>query len=354
MIIIIFLFKTCNLQLLCVKIVGKLLDPIKSFFGVLAIMSSDGFKILIVDDSILNQEMLRLMLTSDMTATEAAGQAPYILEFAKTGPQALDMIAENKPDLILLDIVMPGMSGFDVLARLQENESTKSIPVIFITGLNDEANEERGLICGAVDYITRPFHKAIVLARIRTHRRIVEQMRLIELYSLIDPLTNIPNRRSFDFQMKEIWGRAARKKESVSVLIADVDFFKNYNDTYGHQQGDAALKVIANAITAALKRSSDMAFRWGGEEFTAVLVDTELEGAMLVAERIRESVESVPILDIGGGASHSITISVGVASASPGNDNNYAELIRFADMALYNAKKNGRNKVCSDFIVEKE
>ena len=311
-------------------------------------MSSEGFKILIVDDSILNEEMLRVMLTADMTVSDGAGQDHYILDFAKTGTQALEMIAENRPDLILLDIVMPGMSGFDVLARLQESESTKSIPVIFITGLNDESNEERGLICGAVDYITRPFHKAVVLARIRTHKRIVEQMRLIEIYSLIDPLTNISNRRSFDFQIKEIWGRAARKKESVSVLMLDVDNFKNYNDTYGHQQGDAALKVIANTITTALKRSSDMAFRWGGEEFAAVLVDTTLDGAVIVAERIRESVEGAAIPDIGGGAPHNITVSVGVASQNPGNDNNYPELIRLADLALYNAKNSGRNRVCSE------
>ena len=242
---------------------------------------------------------------------------------------------------------MPGMDGFEVLARLKECEVTQAIPVIIITGLSDEENEEKGFSSGAVDYITRPFHKSVVLARIKTHQKIVEQMRIIELHSFVDPLTNIPNRRSFDFRIEEVWGIAMRHKDPVSFLMIDIDNFKSFNDTYGHQQGDIALKAVAGTIVGALKRSSDMAFRWGGEEFTAILMDTSIEGALLVAERIRTGVENTLIPDINGDNPKTVTVSIGVASEIPEYGGKIANLIRRADVAMYVAKESGRNKVSS-------
>jgi len=310
-------------------------------------MDNNTFKILIADDSLLNQEMLRVILSSDNEENLKMGRLQYVLDFAKSGPEALVKVIDFRPDLILLDIIMPGLSGFEVLEKLQTDEFARSVPVIIITGLSEEGYEEKGLECGAVDYITKPFRKAVVLARIKTQQKIVEQMRLIESYSLVDALTGISNRRNFDIRIEEQWGYARRKKLPVSVLMMDIDHFKNYNDTYGHQQGDETLKVVANAITNALMRSSDTAYRWGGEEFIALLVDTNLENAMVVAERIRKAVETASVQNLNGGDPLNVTISLGVASAIPGEKNEIPGMIKQADMALYTAKESGRNRVCS-------
>ena len=313
-------------------------------------MGNNGFKVLIVDDSSINRELLRLMLTAENETDAVDGQEPYVVELAETGIEALEKVDDIKPDLILLDLMMPGLSGFDVLDRLKESESTQSTPVIIISGLADEEHEEKGFKYGAVDYISRPFHRSVVLARIRTHRRIVEQLRLIENLSLIDPLTSIPNRRCFDFRIEEVWGVAARCKEPVSVLVIDVDHFKIYNDTYGHQQGDVALKAVAGAIVMALGRSSDMAFRCGGEEFTAILVGNSPDGALIVAERIRSNVEKAAITGLTGGAAKGVTVSIGVACETPKSDIKIIDLIKSADMALYSAKETGRNRVTPAWV----
>jgi len=315
-------------------------------------MDSNGFKILIADDSLLNQEMLRVILSAVTSGAGQDGQSPYTLDFASSGPEALVKAVDFKPDLILLDIIMPGLSGFEVLERLQRETNTRAIPVIIITGLSDEGYEEKGLECGAVDYITKPFRKAVVLARIRTQLKIVEQMRLIESHSLIDQLTSIPNRRNFDIRIEEQWGYARRKNHPISVLMLDIDHFKRYNDTYGHQQGDETLKVVAASISKALFRSTDTAYRWGGEEFAILLVETSLESAAIVAERVRKNVETTLVPNLSGGDSLSVTVSVGVASAQPGADVDIAHMIKQADMALYAAKESGRNRVCTAPEIE--
>ena len=310
-------------------------------------MDGNGFKILIADDSLLNQEMLRVILTSVSDGAVEAGQSQYILEVANSGPEALVKAIDFKPDLILLDIIMPGLSGFDVLERLQKEAHTRSIPVIIITGLSDEGYEERGLECGAVDYIKKPFRKAVVLARIKTQRKIVEQMRLIESHSLIDQLTGIPNRRNFDIRIEEQWGYAKRKNYPISILMLDIDHFKRYNDTYGHQQGDETLKAVAKSISGSLFRSTDTAFRWGGEEFAVLLMETDLKSATFVAERVRKNVESAMVQNLGGGDPLNVTVSVGVASALPGSNVDIPHMVKQADIALYAAKESGRNKVCA-------
>ena len=321
-------------------------------------MDKNGFKILITDDSLLNQKILGAVLTSGISSAGLAGAtdggsgsggvaaSPYILEYAKSGEEALQKVGEFKPDLILLDIIMPGMDGFEVLKRLQADQSTRSIPVIIITGLPDENNEEKCFEYGAVDFITKPFRKAIVLARIKTQQKIVEQMQLISLHSLRDPLTNMSNRRDFDIRIKEQWGHAKRNSFPLSFLMMDIDHFKTYNDTYGHQQGDETLKAVAEAIKSALKRDSDTAYRWGGEEFTALLIDTDLPGAMLVARRVRLNVQAASVRNLAGGAPLSVTISVGVATMIPDESNGIEQMIKLADSALYTAKETGRNRAC--------
>ena len=310
-------------------------------------MENTGFKILVVDDSLVNQAVLRNILTSEAAAARGAEHAPYMIEVANAGPEGLEKARELKPDLILLDIIMPGMNGFEVLARLKESQETWSIPVIIITGLEDAENEEKGLILGAVDYITKPFKEAIVLARIKNHRLIVEQLRMIERQSLFDPLTNIMNRRSFDFQIEGLWAYAVRKQEPLSVMMIDIDHFKKFNDTYGHQLGDTVLQITAKSIASALKRASDKVFRWGGEEFTVLLPTTDIEGALNVAERIRMAIENSEIPYDSSADTLKVTASLGVASIIPSPANTIEDLIKQADAAMYSAKESGRNRVCS-------
>ena len=315
-------------------------------------MRNMGFKILIIDDSSFNHTVLRNILVGGGKASAGAAGAVgaagnnYIVDVAKSGLEGLEKTWSFQPDLILLDIIMPGMSGFEVLTRLKESAVTRSIPVIVITGLSDAENEEKGFILGAVDYIAKPFKEPIVLARIKTHQTIVEQMHTIEHQSLFDPLTNVMNRRSFDFHSEALWAHAIRQQESISVLMIDIDNFKCFNDTYGHQLGDIALKITADAIAVPLKRASDLLFRWGGEEFIVLLPNTLIDGAVYIAEQIRENIESAEIPSTCGVTPPGITASVGVASILPSVGSAMSDTIRQADNAMYTAKESGRNRVC--------
>lgn len=295
------------------------------------------YSILIVDDEKVNLDILNHILRPE-----------YTIYVAKNGESALRRAAADRPDLILLDVLMPDMSGFEVLEKLKSSKETHSIPVIFITGLTGIEDEERGLFLGAVDYITKPFHNSIVTARVRTHIQIVRQMRTIERIGMIDALTEIPNRRSFDQRMRAEWGRSAREKLPLSLLMIDIDFFKKYNDTYGHNQGDLALQTVSRAIVSGLKRQSDFACRMGGEEFAVLLPNTDINGALFIGEAIRASVEAAKIPMGSGVEPTSCTVSVGAACTIPSPSDNMTELLERADSALYDAKRSGRNRVAAE------
>ncbi|MDR3322428.1 MAG: diguanylate cyclase [Synergistaceae bacterium] len=293
------------------------------------------YSILAVDDERANLAVLNRILSAD-----------YTIFTAKSGEEALDRAQKDRPDLILLDIVMPGMNGFDVLTKLKESPHTRNIPVIIVTGLSSEEDEEKGFFLGAVDYITKPFKNAIVLARVRTHIQIIHQIRTIERLGLIDPLTDIANRRSFDDRIDMEWRRSVREGKPISFLMMDLDKFKNYNDTYGHPQGDVLLKTVAKIFAAAARRPSDLAARLGGEEFGILLPDADLESALSIAEKIRSEVEAtrIPAPD---GAVTSATISIGAASLIPREGDLAKDFISKADVNLYNAKSTGRNRIYS-------
>jgi len=291
------------------------------------------FTILITDDEKTNLDVLGGILSP-----------MYNLLISRSGPRALALAKEHKPDLILLDVLMPEMSGFEVISELKGADETNGIPVIFITGLSSVEDEEKGFFLGAVDYITKPFNKAIVKARVNTHIKIVDQMRTIENIGLIDPLTKISNRRGFENRLNLEWNRAVRDKTNISVMMMDVDKFKNYNDTYGHQQGDAALKAFAETASKALLRSIDFAARWGGEEFIILLPGSDACGAAGVAERIRKETEASTIFTEAGEETK-ITVSIGVNAAVPCTGSVVEEFVRKADQALYKAKQQGRNRV---------
>jgi diguanylate cyclase (GGDEF)-like protein len=198
----------------------------------------------------------------------------------------------------------------------------------------------------AADYISKPFSQEIVQLRVQNQIKIVNQMRTIERLSMIDQLTGIPNRRSFDERVRLEWKRSIREgiDNSISILVLDVDHFKNYNDTYGHQQGDVALQTVAGMFSKLLKRSSDFAARWGGEEFIILLPDTPLEGAMEIAENIRSNIEKTEIRHADG-TKTKVTVSIGANAENPTVDSPVDAFISRADKALYAAKAAGRNRV---------
>jgi len=298
------------------------------------------YNILIVDDEHTNSLALIHILKHE-----------YNVFAEKCGQDAIEAVEENVPDIILLDILMPEMDGYKVLSLLKSSDKTKNIPVIIITRLSGTDDEKKGLVLGAADYITKPFIPEIIELRVRNQIKMLEQLRAIERFGMIDQLTELPNRRSFDTRFKLEWGRASREKEPISILVIDIDYFKSYNDTHGHQQGDVALQLFAKVFSSTLKRPGDFAARWGGEEFIALLPNTDVQGAIAIAEQIRKSVEEmvIPLLEGQGqdGCMVSkITASIGANTKEYGNNITVNEFFSAADKALYVAKNKGRNRVC--------
>ena len=290
--------------------------------------------LLIVDDDKFNLRMLSNIL-----------QPQYDVYTASSGKAAIEMAEELLPDLILLDIIMPEMDGYQVLKALKSNEATARIPVIFITGLSAGDGEKTGLELGAVDYINKPFNDEIVRLRVNQQMKIINQMRIIEKLSLIDHQTGLPNRRNFEDRLCTEWRRAIRNKGQISLLVIDIDHFKGYNDAFGHPQGDVALRAVAQIISGSLNRGTDFAARWGGEEFVVLLPDTDIDGALKVGEFIRSGVEAEDIFK-SDGALTKLTLCVGANSCKPTLKCSLDEFIHKADEALYIAKNSGRNKVC--------
>jgi diguanylate cyclase (GGDEF)-like protein len=212
--------------------------------------------------------------------------------------------------------------------------------------LDSENNEEKGFILGAVDYIKKPFKSTIVKIRVNTHIKIMQQMRAIEKLGFTDPLTDIANRRCFDERINMEWRRAIREKKPISFLMMDIDQFKNYNDTYGHPQGDELLKMVAKIFTIKTKRPADLPARLGGEEFGILLPDTDYEAAFLIAESVRADVASLRLPTADAREMTTITISIGVATALPVKNDMAKDFISQADENLYAAKATGRNRVC--------
>ena len=293
-------------------------------------------KVFIVDDNVTSLTLARDMLKSKYKVYPATSAAKFF-----------EIIEGIRPDLILMDVDMPQMDGYEAVKIIKADERFAEIPVIFLTSKNDEESELKGFELGAVDYITKPFHQSIVEARIATHLTIVEQRRIIEQISLTDPLTKIPNRRSFDKEMTKEWKRSIRDRLPIGAIMIDADYFKKLNDTYGHRQGDVALQTLAHVICTSIRRGTDVAARWGGEEFFVLLPNTGSEGVMKVAENIRMNVEkiAIPCIEDTSQELH-ITVSIGCVFMQPSINVSMEDLIKKADNALYIAKETGRNKVC--------
>ena len=295
--------------------------------------------VLIVDDEAMNIKALTHIL-----------KPFYTVYVAKDGQAALNSAQKLKPDVILLDVVMPGINGFQVITALKENDETKNIPVIFVTGKTQKEDEGHGLALGAADYITKPFDATIVRLRVRNQVQIVNQVKMIEHLSMTDSLTELANRRHFNIRLEQEWSRAKRDSLSTSLLIMDIDDFKKINDKYGHLFGDKVLKNVADNIKYSLKRSMDLLSRWGGEEFAVLLPNTTIKGAYYVAEDIRKTVErrDYPLNELDAlDEKLVITISIGINSLLPDMNSSLTDFIDIADKALYLAKEIGKNRICS-------
>lgn len=297
-------------------------------------MIDDKPKVLIVDDERLNLNLLNELLKSE-----------YDVSVATTGEQALKGVAACKPDIILLDIMMPDINGYEVCRILKEDVATQDIPIIFITAKNYAIEETLGFELGAVDFISKPFNNSVVKARLRTHMRLKKKTDLLERLVALDGLTEIPNRRAFDETREREWARCYRLKSPISMLMLDVDLFKQYNDSYGHSAGDDCLIKVAKALSSCVRRPGDFVARYGGEEFAAILADTDYEGAMRMGEVFRETIESLDIAHDKSNIAKHITASVGVATVLPHGDATPDMLADAADKMLYMAKEAGRNRV---------
>jgi diguanylate cyclase (GGDEF)-like protein len=296
--------------------------------------TSDAPKILIVDDQRFHLMTLHTLLRDR-----------YQTMVAISGEQGIKAAVANQPDLVLLDVNMPGMDGHEVCRQLRENPATRHIPIIFITGMTDVTDEARGFELGAVDYIAKPFNHVIVKARVQTHIRLKRQTDLLEQYAFHDALTGLANRRAFDQRLELEWSRCQRNQSPLSLVMIDIDHFKLYNDHYGHGAGDVCLGEVGRVIMGEVQRSSDLAARYGGEEFVLVLPESNEVTAISLAERVRTAVEARALPHAASKVGAHVTLSIGVACRVPSKDLRPLDLMRAADEALYAAKSEGRNRV---------
>ncbi len=289
-----------------------------------------------------------ILVVDDMTTTllliHDLLKDTYEVKIAKSGTKALEILeSPNDIDLILLDIEMPDINGYDVCKRIKNNETIKNIPIIFITGRTSQEDEEYGLNLGAIDYITKPFNKAIVKLRIKNYLNLKIKNDMLEKLSMYDGLTNIRNRRFFDETFEKTFSEIKRDKKSLAVLMIDIDFFKPYNDNYGHGQGDETLRKVAKALEKTIKRASDFVARYGGEEFVILLKDINKDGVEAVANNLLNAVRELKITHEFSKIENYVTISIGASFYNSNSDVTKLELLLKADETLYNVKNSGRN-----------
>ena len=290
--------------------------------------------IMIVDDEIANIEMIGAMLEED-----------YEILFARSGEQAIDIAQRADLDLILLDVMMPGMDGYETCRRLKHDPDLVNVPVIFTTGLDSVECEIKGLSVGAIDYVIKPVQPISLRRRVSNHVSLKRMRDQLASQALIDPLTGLGNRRMLETLLIEEMTRLARAQEELSILLIDIDYFKQFNDMYGHLEGDQCIAKVAAALGGSMRRGGDLCARYGGEEFVCVLPRTDFEGAMHLAELLRRQIEALGIPHAGSSCAPVVTISIGVAVRRCMPDGQMNVWFETADQMLYDSKNAGRNRV---------
>ncbi len=296
-------------------------------------MNSAKQTILIVDDIQFNLRFLKNVL-----------QDEYNVICADSGNLALEIVVSQPIDLVLLDIIMPTMDGYEICQWIKTNPGTKDIPIIFISIKEEPKDQTTGFSLGAIDYITKNTDASIIKARVKNHLELKKQRDMLIQVSNIDFLTDIPNRRYFDEILAAKWRQALRNNEYLSIQLIDIDFFKNYNDSYGHIEGDRCLKLVAGALKKSLQRPLDIVARYGGEEFVVLLPVMPRDGAIKVAKRIQENISALKIDHQFSAINDFVTVSIGIATIKPEENLDSTILIKRADYGLYKAKNEGRNR----------
>ncbi|AFY69861.1 response regulator receiver modulated diguanylate cyclase [Thalassoporum mexicanum PCC 7367] len=317
----------------------------------------EDFNLLIVDDNEMNRDVLRRHLVR---------QGYQQILAAENGKEALEMLSGHNFDLILLDIQMPQMNGYELLAYLKADLKLSHIPVIMISAVDEIDSVVRCIEMGAEDYLHKPFNRVLLKARTsaclekkrlrdqeeiyrqqleEANKKLAEVNQQLEQLSKLDGLTGIANRRYFDDAIAKAWSIAVAEKQTIALIIFDIDFFKQFNDAYGHQAGDECLKQVARVAQRTIKRPHDVVARYGGEEFVVILPNTPLSGAEKLARELRQDVENLQINHAYSAASMYVTISLGVTAVLAGGDRGYSEIIANADKALFLAKQQGKNQV---------
>jgi diguanylate cyclase (GGDEF)-like protein len=332
--------------------------------------TASEFTVLVVDDVASNIKFLYHFLSYE----------GFNVQVAQDGEDCLQTVAYAPPDLILLDVMLPGIDGFEAARRLKQTPKTAHIPVIFMTALTDMDSKIKGFDVGASDYITKPLEPREVLARISVHlklhrlqRQLADSNQLLqqqlettkilknkliqrsealeaanqELQRLahLDGLTQVANRRRLDDYLKQEWPRLAREQAPLSAILCDIDYFKLYNDSYGHQAGDECLQQVAQALQHVARRPADLVARYGGEEFVVLLPHTDLAGALQVAHGIRDTINALNIQHHASLINDHLTMSMGVCSMIPMLEQNGSNLLQRADKSLYEAKQKGRDQI---------
>jgi diguanylate cyclase (GGDEF)-like protein len=274
----------------------------------------------------------------------------YEVCMATSGVQALEFCRTRKPDLILLDMVMPNMDGHQVCRALKADDLMRKVPVIFITAQDDPEDEARGLDEGAVDFISKPVHAKVMLARVRTHLTLMAQAERLRALAMIDGLSGVANRRQFDVMLKREWRQCVRSNTPLALMLIDIDFFKRYNDHYGHLAGDACIRAVASALQGNLHRPHDLVARYGGEEFACLLPECSISSAQQKANEFVQIVRSLELPHDKSDIVKVVSISVGAAVMIPTAGEDPTELIASADRLLYQAKQSGRNQACCQSI----
>ncbi|QHU99114.1 response regulator [Synechocystis sp. CACIAM 05] len=300
--------------------------------------------ILVVDDDGFMRMQLRVYLQKE----------GHRVELAENGEEALAKFADIKPEVVLLDAVMPVMDGFACCQALMETYQNPSPLVLMITGLDDEASVDRAFEAGAIDYVTKPIHWAVLRQRVK---RLLYQSRLqyqlesvnqmLERLAKVDQLTQLANRRQLELFLDTEWSEAIREQYPFSILLCDIDYFKNYNDHYGHQGGDDCLQQVAKVLTKMVHRPKDLAARYGGEEFLIALPNTDLQGATHIGEDIQAEITRLAIPHAQSAIADHVTLSIGCASTIPYLGSSWSKLVGAADQYLYEAKAQGRNRLVS-------
>jgi diguanylate cyclase (GGDEF)-like protein len=295
-----------------------------------------------------NVTVPRVLVADDEPATTLIIASALAGEFevvpVTSGSAVVERVRAGDIDLVLLDVVMPGLDGFEICRRLKSHPQTAAVPVIFITALDERADEMQGFKVGAVDYIAKPIHPAIVRARVRTHVDLKRTRDILEQLASIDPLTGVANRRQFDRALSEEWRRCRRGKRWLSLAIADVDNFKQFNDRWGHLAGDERLRAIAAALARSSRRAGDLVARYGGEEFGLILPD--IDPAMMhgVMRALLRGVSGTNVDRSANGDRMIVTISVGAVSTVPSQESTATAALAAADALLYEAKASGRDR----------